>query len=384
MKHLLVAFLLLFSITTFAQTYNYTNSTVCKALVLYKQDSQGFYHPTENVTLDKISDADIINRYAYDKKNKELYVETNYANCVVILNDEYAKIYKKSKLVPQLKGKDLENAINNVSANLASRINNLNEKRTRFIQDSIAKVKEDSLRRIREDSIMKEEKKKELALYRQTHRWFVVPIKEKLKCELCENNKFQDSIYVFGIKNDTAYYITIEPKLLDVPYTEIHVAKITPDIKSEPYYIKHLEAFKDSLEKTPIDLEGAKYSNALESKKYVDKLREIAPYGFFNDWDWSSEYSSISFSFTYTNLNKKTIKYIDVYWKVTNDVNDVRKTGHFQGTGPLAEYESASWNWDYSSYYVAGDATRMELTKVIITYTDGSKKVLSKNMIHCD
>lgn len=81
------------------------------------------------------------------------------------------------------------------------------------------------------------------------------------------------------------------------------------------------------------------------------------------------------------NLNKRTIKYIDVYWKVSNGVGDVRKTGHFKGTGPLQEYESANWNWDYSSYYVAGDATEMEITKVIITYMNGQQLVLTGKQI---
>jgi hypothetical protein len=30
----------------------------------------------------------------------------------------------------------------------------------------------------------------------------------------------------------------------------------------------------------------------------------------------------------------------------------------------LEEWESASWNWDHSSYYVAGDASKMNISKV--------------------
>jgi hypothetical protein len=81
------------------------------------------------------------------------------------------------------------------------------------------------------------------------------------------------------------------------------------------------------------------------------------------------------------NTNKKTIKYIDVYWVLKNDVGDVRKSGHFSGTGPLEEWSSASWEWDHSSYYVSGDASRMYLTKVIITYMDGTKVTIPKDKI---
>ena len=78
---------------------------------------------------------------------------------------------------------------------------------------------------------------------------------------------------------------------------------------------------------------------------------------------------------------KNTIKYIEVFFVVSNDVGDVRKTGSFKGTGPLEEWESASWDWDHSSYYVAGDASKMNISKVIITYTNGTKVTIPKNKI---
>ena len=89
----------------------------------------------------------------------------------------------------------------------------------------------------------------------------------------------------------------------------------------------------------------------------------------------------MTFNFDYTNLNSKTIKYIDVYWYVTNDVNDICGKGHFKGVGPLKEGSSASWEWDDSPYYVYSSATNMRISKVILTYMNGTKQVLSKNMI---
>jgi len=383
-KCLLLAFLLISNITAIAQTYTASNSLVRKALVLYTQDSQGFFHKSENVSIDIVSN--IINTYAYDKKSHELYVETNNANCIITLNEEYAKIFKKSKSVPQLKDKALEAAINTANINLETRINALNEKRRIFIQDSIAKVREDSIRQAREDSIKKEKKNKELTSYRQAHNFHFLPINGRLPyCEVCEKGEYRDSIFAVSIQNDTVYYLTIEEELLGVRLFKMHVAKIPQDIKNHPQYIKHLEAYGDSLNnKEDCNLEFAEYINNNYLLNYVNELKKAAPYGFFNEWGWDNEYSSISFNFSYTNLNKKTIKYIDVYWKVTNDVNDVRKTGHFKGTGPLKELESARWAWDYSSYFVAGDASQMLLTKVILTYTDGTQKVLTKDMIRCN
>lgn len=89
----------------------------------------------------------------------------------------------------------------------------------------------------------------------------------------------------------------------------------------------------------------------------------------------------MTFKCTYQNTNKWTIKYIDVYWVVTNDVNDVRGSGHFKGTGPVKYLHGASWDWDSSYYFVGGDATNMSIRKVIITYMNGRQKVLTKNMI---
>ena len=34
-----------------------------------------------------------------------------------------------------------------------------------------------------------------------------------------------------------------------------------------------------------------------------------------------------------------------------------------------------------SSYFVAGDASKMDINKVILTYTNESKKILTGNMI---
>lgn len=89
----------------------------------------------------------------------------------------------------------------------------------------------------------------------------------------------------------------------------------------------------------------------------------------------------ITFNFEYTNTYTKTIRYIDIYFKITNDVNDVRSVGHFRGTGPVKVFNSASWEWDSSSYFTYGDASNMEITKAIITYMNGTKKVLTGRLL---
>ena len=112
-----------------------------------------------------------------------------------------------------------------------------------------------------------------------------------------------------------------------------------------------------------------------------NKIRKDYPYGFVSDWSWNDKYSNVTLYLKYCNTNKKTIKYIDVHFKITNAVGDVRKTGVFKGTGPVESFKSGTWDWDSSHYYVAGDATRMELTQITLTFMDGTKKILSKNQI---
>jgi hypothetical protein len=73
------------------------------------------------------------------------------------------------------------------------------------------------------------------------------------------------------------------------------------------------------------------------------------------------------------NTNSKTIRYIDVYFKVTMVLVMLEKSDTFRNR-PLKEFESGSWEWDSSSYYVAGDASNMNITKVILTYMNGTKK----------
>lgn len=140
----------------------------------------------------------------------------------------------------------------------------------------------------------------------------------------------------------------------------------------------HYEVYKDSLTDDSIDykkfvyIEGYKYY-----EDYLARLKKTAPYGYINEWSWNDEYSMVTFNIRYTNTNAKTIKYITVYFKITNDVNDVRCTGYFKGTGPLKEGETASWNWDSSSYFTAGDSSNMSITKIVLTYMNGTKQVVS-------
>ncbi|MBR5102700.1 MAG: hypothetical protein IK092_06205, partial [Muribaculaceae bacterium] len=290
----------------------------------------------------------------------------------------------------QVKEKDIANLVLSVNEAIDERFMKINKKRQKNIEDSISREKERVRQMEIQDSIVKENEQRRLIKYREQHDWHWLPIRKSdgttvtLKCALCDKTTSykDDAFKIITINNDTAYSMEVKSGFLDNVYLVFHCFEIPNELRTSDDYITYKTVFADSLALKPeYNKEFVEQLNNYSFYEYIEQLKKEVPYGFFNSWGWDDEYSTISFNFNYMNLNKRTIKYIDVYWKVTNDVGDVRKTGHFKGTGPLEQYESASWNWDYSSYFVAGDASNMKITKVIITYMNGQQQVLTGNKI---
>ncbi len=369
----------------FAQTYNSQNSLNRVALVYFFQDEKGFFQKKENFNLQEV--LSVVSSYGYDKKSHELYVETDRANCVVTVTDDLHKVLKKSKSIPQLKSDELSIKAQAVSKELEDKFERLNQSRQRHIADSIERVHQDSIRQAREDSIRIAEAKAKAARYLENNRWFRVPTKnQQLYCTFCEKNIKEDTLSIYGINNDSIFWFDLKWGYLVNPYDHVHAAKVPLSLKQNKDYAYHCEVFADTIKAKSAGFSTgtAALLNANSFLKYLSDLQKDAPNGFFLDWGWDDEYSTITFNFKYMNTNKNTIKYIEVFFVVTNDVGDVRKTGSFKGTGPLEQWESASWNWDHSRYYVAGDASKMNISKVIITYMNGSKVTIPKNKLRFD
>lgn len=365
-----------------AQNYNSSNSLARVALVYYSQDEKGFFQKKENVNLQEVSQ--VMSSYGYNKKSHELYLETERANCIVTVNDDLHKILKKSKSIPQMKDDELAAKSAEVSKKLEEKFVLLNQAREKHINDSIQKAREDSIKKAREDSIRFVKLAKQKDDYRNAHDWMWVPINQtRLSCSLCDKTVYgEDSLFCTGFRNDTLFHITREDLALDETYLKVHKMYVPASLKSNEKFRYHFEVYGDSLRAFKLAaLNDPESFNSYTAYNALQKVSAKAPNGYFEDWGWNDEYGSITFHFKYTNTNKKTIKYIEVFWVVTNDVGDVRKTGSFRGTGPLAEWETASWDWDHSMYYVAGDATNMNITKVIITYMNGAKVTIPKNKI---
>ena len=104
-KTILFYMLLLVFSSVKAQTYNASNSMGRIALVQYSKDGRGFLKKQENVSLQEVTG--VVANYGYNNKSHELYLVTDYANCVVTVNNDLAKVLKKSKSIPQLDRKSV-------------------------------------------------------------------------------------------------------------------------------------------------------------------------------------------------------------------------------------------------------------------------------------
>lgn len=362
--------------------YTSNNSFIRKEIVSYERTRNGFFVKNTNKMVDAVTG--VVENYAYDKKAQNLYVVTATSNVVVTLTKDYAKIIKKNKSIPQLSGDELTREVEKRNALLNDKFERLNHERKQEIADSIAKAKEDSIKEVNRLNSIMAAKKRERQDYMDSHNWHKVPLgSTSMTCGICnEYINTKDVFYTFGIHNDSIYYATQKEGDLGLSYIETHESKIPATLHADNDFLYHCDIYKDSLSNDSID-----YADLVRSlgyyqySKYLKQLKKEAPFGYVDDWGWDNEYSMVTFNIRYTNMNTKTIRYLTVYFKITNDVGDIRKTGYFKGTGPLEEAESASWNWDSSSYFTAGDASKMEITKIVLTYMNGSQKVLTGDNI---
>lgn len=357
-----------------AQVYDSSNSTERIAMSLYELDNNGYYKISNNVHLLKVDSIKQI--FGYDIKGHQLYVLTNNAACIITVNKNLHKKLKNDISIPQKTAVELYSLAYTANKNLSIQYEKYNSARHQHINDSIEYAKKESMR------IEKENK------YRENNLSHRVPVKKTmLFCDFCDKYLETDSyLNCYGIKNDTIYWLDGIHGHLGYLYIHYHKASVTEKLKKDQDYRYHCEIYKDSLESlvSPNGVNYIKYKNIEYFIEYLARLKNDAPNGILLDWDWSNNYSSLGFSFSYLNTNQKTIKYIEIFFALKNDVGDVRKTGSFKGTGPVQEYETGRWNWDHSSYYITGDATKMGINKIVITYMNGSRVTIPKDKICFD
>lgn len=378
------------AITLNAQTiYHPQNCYQRSTILLYDKTDDGTWNEINKpLSLDKVDNINY--EYAYDEKNRNLYVVTNNANVrITLFDNKETKRLMKNSLVPRLEGNSLQTEINKQSNILRQKFQTINT----HIQDSIENKKErDKQEKEYNDSIDK--------IYFDKHKktWYAFPINvTSLTCYDCRqridlvDHSFVDKdgvswLGVCHVSQDKQflYYFCHELGLLNIKKLCAHKLIIPDVLKNYDKFQRHIRIFADSIKninETRNFDEDIDLINDYHPELFSDEMQKIAPYGFVEDYRWDDEYGYVRLDFSYTNTNKKTIKYIKPYFQITNDVNDIRCNGYFSGTGPLKQYDTASWYWDDSNYYVAHDASQMKITKLVITYMDGTTKILDKNHI---
>jgi hypothetical protein len=306
---------------------------------------------------------------SFDKNSKLLYTYDDKGIYKIELQKEWVAYYKlqaveeKASLLEELK---------RVEDMLDSKYNGLNER----LQQSIDEKKRQS----------EEDAQKKLEEYKIDHpNWYKLPIKTFFtNCLLC-GKKEADLVYCMS--NDTIYTTSIENNILNEMCFQIHVFPMDEHVKNT--LATHIAIYKDSLTKKDYSLSKAVEFNKKEKLRFTESIQKKAPYGFVSYHGWSlNTANGVEPYFSFMNLSKKTIKYVDLYFCLYNAVGDKCKliydnsyTGKLRGVGPVEQFDEGYWHWDRATHYTTGDASEMKITKVVITYMDKSVRTLVGNAL---
>lgn len=385
MKRLFIIFtLIIISLTINAQRFDNSNSTSRIARVVYVKNERNFFTKNKDIPVDCVDGIKSI--YAYDKKHKNLYLYTDNGNYIIKVDKNTHKLYKKQKNLTKFKEKALEKYACNIDKMLTDRYDYHNSIQKKCIEDSIKCAYYDSIN-ITNKNILKrlEESKKTLVKrYVANRDWHWIPVsnaseKMRFKCLTCNKTISNDYVYCTEIKNDTLFIREFEHLAYNTFYAHIHKAVIQNDNRNSLFEM-HCNAFQDSLSNDRMyENDGVEYVNALLLNDAYGRLKQNAPYGFIDDYSWNNEYGSVTLGLTFANLSNKTIKYLEAFFSIYNEVNDLRCKGNVSGTGPIEPGNTGSWDWDYTRYYTARDSRYLYIDRIVLTYTDGTKHTLANN-----
>lgn len=368
----------------FAQRFDNTNTISRIARILYSEDNNNKFIKNKNVNVDNVDE--IIKIYAYDARNKKLYLYTKKGNFEIKVDKQTHKLYKDDYQLTKFKNKELEHYASCIDKMLEESYNNYNSYQDKYVEDSINCDMIDSLKKVKYLSYSKilqdyeEDKIPLMKKYAENRDWHWTPNPSSLKCLFCNKRITSDFIYCNAIKNDTLYIREFDHLAFKTYYAHIHKA-VKPSEIENPLFEVHYKVFQDSLTHYSMNFEdgGVEYINVLLLKDGYDKLHKNVPFGFIEECNWDCEYGNVSLKLTFANTSYKTIKYLDAYFSVYNEVNDIRCKGNLSGTGPIEPGTTGSWDWDYTKYYTAGDSKYLNIDKIVITFMDGTKRVLSNN-----
>lgn len=397
-----------FSVSAQSEVYHFdgSNAEVIELLTIYRPDARGLWHKNSNIEVTEFNAS--LRILAKSNKFQTLYGCNENQIVKIILTKQAYTAYKKDKLIPEDKKISLLDIVDAESKALENKFENINQKRTKFLIDSIAEVNrrqaEEKARieaekkrlaeieKCRQDSIQKEEFLKQQAIddaeYKKKSSFKRLELGSysgKLQCDVEDCDYKHDENYIENPKILDDHIVFDERKygIFDVPYTVTHAIPINNTLRKEKDIERFLRVWGDTITIKPDKTlsEYIELRNTNGMLQLVNGVRKKAPNGFIKEYSWDNEYGPVTLDITYENTNSKTIKYIKFFFTVYNDVDDVRGTGAVQGTGPVYELNSGRWDFDYTSCWPAGDASYLKITKIVITYMNGSVATLTGSKI---
>ena len=127
--------------------------------------------------------------------------------------------------------------------------------------------------------------------------------------------------------------------------------------------------------------------------KYYDKNGNWKNrFGYIIDYGFDLNcVNGIEPMFEFYNTSNKIVKYVHVYFKIYNAVNDICLLQYNQGTtaqitgvGPINPSNSATYNWNSATHYTSGDASHMKIIKIKIDYMDNTSYTFQYNNLPID
>lgn len=354
------------------------NSLVRKTIVNYQLGGDGYWHKTTGTLVDNVDAVEAT--YAFEKKSGTVYVQTKTGNFMVVLNKEFAKVYKQSKLAPIIDEKLLQGEVDRVTRMIEDRYETLNEARRQHQRDSIERARLDSIEKARQDSLQAALKKATEDNYRLAHNWHQLPVSRiGIECVDCGKQLYQNEIYCEGISNDTIYYSEPVKGVMDCSYMKMHAGLIGPKLARDEKFKYHCVVFADSLNNRPyLSLGYLASENKARYAVYAEEVAVKAPNGYVDEWGYDFQDGRLVFDFSYTNTSSKEVRSVDIYYNIVNAAGASKKTGKLRGEGPVATFESHQWSWTETNIVVPDGSVDMEISRLVITFKDGKTKVIAK------
>ncbi len=360
-----------------------TTTTSIRPVLNFERTLAGLFKSTSLVDEpDPLSSKEIL--ALCPKESKLLYTNGEGLFEAYVIKD-FLKVLKKDKSLVNVDNYEYDRIKSNYKTRLRARIDRLNTERELFVRDSTAEAAR--LEAIRLEEQRQQERLDQLDAYRKLHAhdWRHIPSGNnfKLRCEVCEDEFLLDSATILKM-SEKHWRFSVN----DTVFNFFHIANIPPATRQPKEMKYHLEAFADSIASVSqpdtvadFNLDSLHRQHMAQIDSVTDHYNKLLsqryPNGYIKDWSWDEDYGNVSIMVSFNNTCKKTIKYITVFFKIFNDVDDLRCSGSVRGTGPVAPFDYGLWEWDSTRYWVSNDATSMRIYKVLINYMDGTSKTLS-------